>query len=99
MKRNAAIVTGAAGEQETSLNLISRSPGPAEKSATVVPSALRARAKPGVPTLLAATDAATNCGVSKPSAAGPNAGDAKVKVASAPLRSTGLSAVIGRATE
>ena len=54
--------TGAPCEQETSPNLISRSPGPAEKSATTVPSALRARAKPGVPTLLAGTELAAKNG-------------------------------------
>src|SRR6266567_3648296 len=93
------MATGAPCEKETSLNLISRSPGPAEKSPITVPSALRARAKPGVPTLLAETGLAAKIGVSIPFDGAAKAGEAKVKIASAPLRSTGRSAVIGRATE
>src|SRR5271154_5778676 len=96
---NLVKVIGAPCVQEISLNLISRSPGPAEKSPTTGPSALTARPNPGVPTWLATTGFAAKMGFSSPSEAGPNAGDAKVKVARTPLRSTGRSAVIGRATE
>ncbi len=99
MKMKRVIFTKAPGEQETSLNLISRGPGPAEKSATTVPSAAVARAKPKVPVLTPCTGLATNSGVSPASVAGPKAGEAKVKVASTPLRSTLWSAVSGRATE
>src|SRR3974390_2458606 len=99
MNLNLVRVTGAAWVQEISLNLISRSPGPAEKSPTTVPSALQALANPGVPTWLATTGFAEKTGVSSPLAAAPNAGEANEKVARGPLRSTARSAVIGRATE
>src|SRR5471030_1241814 len=99
MNLNLVRVIGVPCEKETSLNLISRSPGPAEKSATTLPSALQARANPGVPTLLAFTGVSTKAGRSSPSDSAPKAGEAKVKVAKTPLRLTGASGVNGRATE
>ena len=61
----------------------------------VSPSALNARANPGVPTPVALTGFSWNAGNSAPL----KAGAAKVKVASTPERSTGSSADGGRATE